>query len=118
MAENHQLGTNGEDIAAQWLVQHGYQLLHRNWRHKQYEIDIIATKDGQLHFFEIKTRHRTKAGHPEDSVTKKKFRNLQRAADEFLSRHAEYRWIRFNVLAITIEKDGAMEFFLLEDVFF
>lgn len=117
MAEHNQLGTTGEDIAVKWLAERGYDILHRNWRHKQYEIDIIAVKNKFLHIIEVKTRHHNPYGHPEESVGKRKFKNLQRATNEFLFLNPGYRWIQYNVLAITLYSNREPEFFLLEDVF-
>ena len=84
MAEHNTFGKEAEEMAVKWLTENGYQVLHRNWRHKQFEIDIIALKDEFLHIVEVKARHFSPFGHPEDSVRKKKFKNLQRATDEFL----------------------------------
>jgi putative endonuclease len=42
MAVHNQLGKKGEEMAEAYLLQQGYQVLHRNWRHSHYEIDIIA----------------------------------------------------------------------------
>lgn len=117
MAEHNKFGKDGEDMAVQWLIEKGYEILHRNWRHKQYEIDIIAAKNKFLHIIEVKTRHFSPFGHPEDSVGKKKFKNLQRAADEFLFLNPGHKWIQYGILAITLFNDKEPEFFLLEDVF-
>src|SRR5215831_6731831 len=117
MAEHNLFGKKGEDMAAEWLLSKGYQILHRNWRYKQYEIDIIATKEKFLHFIEVKCRHYSRFGNPEDSVGKRKFKNLQRAADEFLFLNPGHRWIQYGILAITLFSDKDPEFFLLEDVF-
>ena len=56
MAVHNQLGKKGEDMAEAYLLQIGYQVLHRNWRHSHYEIDIIAIKNEVLHFVEVKLR--------------------------------------------------------------
>ncbi|MGQ0739558.1 MAG: YraN family protein [Bacteroidota bacterium] len=117
MASHNELGKEGEEMAARWLVQHGYTLLHRNWRRSYHEIDIIATKGKFLHFVEVKTRYHSPFGHPEDSVTKKKFKNLQKAADEYLFRNPGHKWIQYDVISITIHKNGEAEYFLIEDVF-
>ncbi|MBL7739299.1 MAG: YraN family protein [Chitinophagaceae bacterium] len=117
MAEHNEFGTAGEDMAVKWLKEKGYAILHRNWRYKQYEIDIIARKDKFLHIIEVKSRHYSPFGHPEDSVGKKKFKNLQRATDEYLQLNPGHKWIQYNILAITLFKDKDPEFFLLEDVF-
>jgi putative endonuclease len=117
MAEHNKFGTEGEDLAVRWLKEKGYEILHRNWRHSHYEIDIIAMKGKMLHIVEVKARNFSAFGHPEDNVGKKKFKNLQRAADEFLFLNPGYQWIQYDILAITLFKDKEAEFFLLEDVF-
>ena len=117
MAEHNEFGTAGEEMAAKWLLEKGYEILHRNWRHKQYEIDLIALKNNFLHIIEVKTRNDSPFGHPEDSVGKKKFKNLQRAADEYLFLNPGHKWIQYDILAITLFKDKEPEYFLLEDVF-
>ena len=117
MAEHNDLGKEGEEMAAKWLVEKGYTLLHRNWRYSYHEIDIIASKEHFLHFVEVKIRKTSFYGNPEDSVTKKKFKRLQRAADEYLFLHPGHLWIQYNVLAITLKGNQEAEYFLIEDVY-
>ncbi len=50
MAIHNKFGADGETLAAEWLTGKGYEILHRNWRHSHYEIDIIALKNKMLHF--------------------------------------------------------------------
>ena len=117
MAEHNALGEMGEALAFNWLKKNDFEILHRNWRHSYHEIDIIATKNKLLHIIEVKTRTSNIAGFPEEFVTKKKFKFLQRAAEEFLIQHPEHTSIQFSILSITIPKDGDPEYFLIEDVF-
>ncbi|MBL7732630.1 MAG: YraN family protein [Chitinophagaceae bacterium] len=127
MASHNELGKEGEEAAAAWLVKQGFRILHRNWRFSYYEIDIIATRkhvvprQGEqefLHFIEVKARKSELYGHPEDSVSKKKFRRLQQAADQYLFLHPGRKWIQYDVLSILIKGTGEYRFHLLEDVFF
>lgn len=117
MAEHNNLGNEGEDLAADWLIKKGYKILFRNWRHSRYEIDMVALKGDTLHIIEVKSRNHSRFGYPEDNVTKKKFRSLKRAADEFLYRNPGYNWVQYDILSITLYRNGNKEFFLLEDVF-
>ena len=117
MASHNDLGKEGEQLAADWLKEKGYEILHRNWRHSYHEIDIIARKGKKLHIIEVKIRNYSRYSHPEDSVSKRKFKFLQRAANEFLFLNPYYKWMQYDVLAITKMKKGETEFFLLEDVF-
>lgn len=117
MASHNKTGMEGEELAAEWLQSNGYEILHRNWRHSHYEIDIIALKNKMLKIVEVKCRHASPFGFPEDSVTKKKFKSLKRAADEFLFLNPGYKWMQYDVLSITLHKDKEPDFFLLEDVY-
>lgn len=117
MAEHNRTGNKGELLAAAYLAEKGYQILHQNWRHSHWEVDIIAEKEGLLHFTEVKTRRSKKFGHPEETVTNKKIQNLINAAEEFLYQQPQWQRIQFNILSITILKDEPVEYFLIEDVY-
>jgi len=117
MASHNELGRSGEELAAAWLAAKGYDILHRNWRHLHYEIDIIARKKQKLHFIEVKTRKSNRYGYPEESVTKKKFRHLKLAADEYLYRYPGNQWIQYDILSIVWTTGNDPVYFLLEDVF-
>jgi len=117
MASHNELGKDGEELATNWLKEKGYSILHRNWRHSYYELDIVALKNKMLHFIEVKTLNNSPFGHPEDSVTKKKFKNHQRAANEFLFLNPGYKWIQYDILSITFFKNKEPDYFLIEDVF-
>ena len=117
MALHNELGKQGEEMAIRWLKENGFEILHSNWRYSYYEIDIIAGKGNYLHFVEVKARHHTAFGNPEDSVTRKKFKRLQKAADEYLFLFPGHQWISYDILSITLYKNKEAEFFFLEDVF-
>lgn len=118
ITENKNTGNKGEDAAANWLLQNNYAILHRNWRFKHSEVDIIATKNNKLHFVEVKTRTNTKFGLPEESITQTKMNALKKAAIGFLEQYPMYQYLQFDVMAITLNKNKTEEIFLIEDVFF
>ncbi len=118
MALHNQLGKQGENLAVDFLLKKGYEILHRNWRYSHYEIDIIAVRDRKLHIIEVKARNHSPWGYPEDSVSRKKFKYLQKAADEFLQQHQEeHKWLQYDILSVTLCKDEEPAFFLIEDIF-
>ena len=117
MAEHNDFGKEGEALALEFLRKNDFEVLHCNWRHLKFEIDIIATKASLLHIIEVKTRHYFPGAFPEESVTKKKFNFIKKGAEEFLYQHPEYKHIQFNVLSITIHRNKEPDFFLIEDVF-
>ena len=117
MAIHNELGKKGEELASAWLRSKGFEILHQNWRFSWYEIDIIAKKNEILHIIEVKLRNYSRYTHPEKSVTRKKFKQLQKAVDQFLFMNPNYKWIQYGILTITIFKDREPEFFLIEDVY-
>jgi len=49
-------GDESESVATRFLVEYGYIVIERNYfARKLGEIDIIAQKDGILHFIEVKS---------------------------------------------------------------
>ncbi len=116
MARHNITGKEGEDLAAKWLVENGYILLYRNWRHKNWELDFIAYKGKRLHIVEVKTRTSSYLGLPEDNLDHKKMQYLVNAAEEYLYQDPQWHQLQFDVLAITISNDR-VEYFLIEDVY-
>ena len=48
-------GNIAEDKACKFLYENGFSVVDRNFYSRFGEIDIIATKDGVLHFIEVKS---------------------------------------------------------------
>lgn len=117
MALHNVRGKEGELLGCAYLERKGYRVEICNWRSGHFEIDIIATKEGMLHFVEVKTRHSMEYGYPEESVSKKKFNNIKRAAACFLVGHPRCMRIQFDILSILRLKDRPVEYFLIEDVY-
>ena len=116
MAHHNITGKVGEQMALGYLLQKGFVILHQNWRHSHWEVDVIASLDGILHFIEVKTRRTKKFGYPEEDVSRKKVTNLINASEEFLYAHPEWKRIQFDILSINLLKNEPAEFFFIEDV--
>lgn len=117
MATHIDFGKLGEQLAEDFLVGRGYTILHRNWRHSRYEIDIVAIKNNLPHFIEVKTRSSKIFGEPEQSVNKKKLRFLFQAVDEFLYQHPEYKNFQVDILSINLHPQQEPRYFFIEDVY-
>ena len=117
MASHNELGKEAEQMAVNYLTQKGYKILHCNWRYSSYEIDIIAMKNELLRIIEVKSLKSSELKYPEESVTRKKFKYLLKAADEFLFQNQQYRHVQFDILSIVLNRDKEPEYFLIEDVF-
>ena len=118
MDSNKTKGEKGEQIATDYLMNNGFQILERNWRHHHLEVDIIAAKEEMLHIVEVKTRHTLRYGKPEESITKDKMTFLKNAAEAYQYQHPYWKYLQFDVIAITIVGNTAKEIFMIEDVYF
>lgn len=118
MPTNLTKGNAGEELAAAYLATHGYTIMERNWRFRHWEVDIIASKGQFLHFIEVKTRHSLRFGRPEESITRDKMNNLRNAAEEYQYQYPDWKFVQFDVLAITVIDEKVREVFMIEDVYF
>ena len=96
-----EIGDQGEEKAKAHLLENGYLLLETNWRHKKYELDIIAKINQTIVFIEVKTRKNNTFGEPELSVTKKKQHFLIAAAQQYVITNNIEEEFRFDIIAIT-----------------
>ncbi len=90
MSYNKDLGKKGEKIAEKYLKKQGYKILERNFLVKGSEIDIIAEKNGEIHFVEVKTRAETTFGNPADAVTFYKKRAIIHGSKIYLMKNPKY----------------------------
>jgi putative endonuclease len=102
------VGRYGEDVAARHLTDAGLQILARNWRCREGEIDIVATERGALVFCEVKTRSSAAFGLPVEAVTRRKADRLRRLAYLWLQEHPGGGVdVRFDVVSVTRPRAGA-----------
>ena len=104
MAESHNLGQKGEDLAAEHLKKAGFKILFRNWKWGKHEIDIIAENNDFIVFAEVKTRTDDYQMHPVTAVTREKQKSIIFAADGYIRKFNIDKESRFDV--ITIIKKG------------
>jgi putative endonuclease len=77
-------GQFGEDMACEYLQKNDFQILARNYRFRQHEIDIVASKNNAIHFVEVKLRGSDNFGSPASFVSKAQQRSIAKAADAYL----------------------------------
>ncbi|MFM2359817.1 MAG: hypothetical protein RLY16_1810 [Bacteroidota bacterium] len=116
MAKHIQTGKRGEALGCNWLKLHNYEIINRNWRTGNWEIDVIAHKNKTLHFIEIKTRKASRGLHPEENVSYKKLQNMLFAAEVYLYENPQWTKIQFDILAITFSAKQPIEYYLIEDI--
>jgi len=99
------LGKYGEDLAARYLRERGMQILERNWRCAEGEIDVVALDGDCLVVCEVKTRRGTGAGDPLEAVTWEKARRLRRLAAAYLRlRPGAVPQVRIDVIGVLAER--------------
>lgn len=105
MAQKDELGRRGEKCAADFLVAAGYQVIARNWRCSQGEIDLVVERDGEVVFVEVKTRSGTGFGHPFEAITAVKLARLRRLAALWCDgSELRPRRIRIDAIAVIAER--------------
>ena len=117
MIDPHELGKLGEDLAVNYLVDNGYQILERNWRSGHKEIDIIALDGDELVVVEVKCRKSNTFGDPDIAVGADKQRMLVWAADAYVRYKNLDVEVRFDIISIIItDTDKQIEH--IEDAFY
>ena len=101
-------GAFGEETTVTFIKARGDEILDRNWRIREGEIDIVSLGlDGIFHFIEVKTRSSLAFGHPLESINREKAHRMQRLALGWLATHGclgcDYT---IDVVAILIASDG------------
>lgn len=98
---NGALGGAGEDAAAEWYAAHGYEVLSRNWRVREGELDLVCARENVVAFVEVKTRSSDRFGGGAAAVDWNKQRRIRRLALLWLEERQEF-WpeLRFDVVAV------------------
>ncbi|MCL5127106.1 YraN family protein [Algibacter sp. L4_22] len=106
MAKHNELGKKGEQLAVDFLLKNGYDIVERNYRYQKSEIDIIAKKIDVLAVVEVKTRSTSDFGNPEEFVKPKQIQRLVKAVDEYVISNSLDVEVRFDIVAIVKEGKG------------
>lgn len=103
-------GILGEKIASRYLQEHGYHIIETNYRCREGEIDIIASKDEFLVFIEVRTKRSRLFGTPEESITPVKKQHLRSVANHYIEMHKDIpsSW-RIDLMAIELGKTDRIQ---------
>ena len=119
MAEHNELGKWGEELAAKYLEQKGYVIRDRDWRQGKLDLDIVAVADDgeTVVFVEVKARKTNAFGQPEQAVDAKKIKRLARAADSYVKSLGVSAPLRFDIVSIIGDQEGAQTIEHIVDAF-
>lgn len=98
------IGKEGEDIAAKFLKEIGFEIIERNYHYSNVgEIDIVAKVRNQTVFVEVKARINLEFGEPEYAITPKKIKQIKKMAELYLyDKGIEEIDCRFDVIAVVL----------------
>ncbi len=106
---NRQFGNSGEDLACEYLIKNGYEILERN-KHfsKLCEIDIIAKYKKKVVFVEVKTRKTADFGTPLEAITKSKYNNIKTGVLSYVAEN-KIKDFQIDVIGITMYPELKLE---------
>jgi len=127
MGKNKDIGNTGENIAAKFLEVKGYTVIERNYLKKWGELDIIARKNGVVHFVEVKTisrethtyvtREMFESYNPAENMHKDKIARLHRAIQSYLGERRVTEDWQLDLLTVRLFiKDKKAECKIIENV--
>ena len=89
--ERYKKGKYGEELALHVLEERGFHLREKNVISRTGEIDIVAERHGELHFFEVKLRGEGSWTPAREALTPQQQGRIRREAELYLLRH-EKEW--------------------------
>lgn len=112
-AGRQRLARWGENKAANWYVERGWEILDRNWRGARGELDLVLRRGDTIVFCEVKTRSSTAYGTAAEAVDGRKQQRIRTLAVQWLREHRVYAdTLRFDVACV---QNGRLE--VLEEAF-
>ena len=110
------LGRRGEDLVEQYLKKNGYKIRDRNYSCRFGEIDIVAEKDSEIVFIEVKTRKGFSFGEPEEAIDHRKQRKIVHTAEKYIQENKLYEHlVRIDAIFVVFDHKGKMTIKHLEN---
>lgn len=98
------IGQNGEEIACDFLLSRGHQILDRNWRSGHLELDIVSEDQEGLHFVEVKARTAPVTSAVSDQVNLIKQKRICAAALQYLNKkHLVGQEVFFDIVSVLFD---------------
>lgn len=108
--KRRETGILGENLACAFLAKNGYEIIERNYRCREGEIDIIARQQDTLVFIEVRTKKSKVFGSPEESITQVKKERLRIVAERYGQEHEDLpeSW-RIDVMGIQLDRNNKLK---------
>ena len=100
-----EIGNKYEDKSVETLVREAYKILERNYQNRFGEIDIIAEKNKEIVFIEVKYRKTSKFGYGYEAVDRRKIMKILKLANYYIQskKYQDYK-IRFDCMSYLGDK--------------
>jgi len=110
--KNYDKGRSGEEIAKEFLLKKGFELIDQNYENKIGEIDLIMKDKDWLVFVEVKLKIGDKFGIPEEMIGKRKLSQIKKVAESFLffekSKIKGLEKFRIDAVCIVLNEDDSI----------
>lgn len=104
VAKNSKIGEDGEQMACDFLLSRGHQILDRNWRAGHLELDIVTEAPDGLHFIEVKARTAPVTTSVQDQVNVVKQKRISAAALQYMHKnHLNAGEVFFDVVSVLFD---------------
>ena len=100
IVNTREIGNKYEDKSIKTLVKEAYKILERNYQNRFGEIDIIAEKNKEIVFIEVKYRKTNKFGYGYEAVDRRKIIKILKLANYYIQskKYQDYK-IRFDCMS-------------------
>ena len=103
--KHRQIGWIGEKLAALFLMKKCYEIKSMNEYCAPYgELDLIAEKNDEIVFVEVKTVSKEQLGSPELKIDAEKISKLEKAIDSYLMKNDITKDIRLDIITVFLRK--------------
>ena len=106
--QNYNKGKEGEEIARNYLIKKGFNLIESNYSNNLGEIDLIMSDKDWLIFVEVKLKIGDRFGQPEEMINKSKLAKIRRVAESFLvlEKETAKNFEKYRIDSVCIVLDG------------
>ena len=100
IVNTREIGNKYEDKSVETLIKEAYKILERNYQNRFGEIDIIAEKNKEIVFIEVKYRKTSKFGYGYEAVDRRKIIKILKLANYYIQskKYQNYK-IRFDCMS-------------------
>lgn len=104
MTHNQDIGKFGEDLAKNFLIKHGYRIIDTNVKLSYQELDLVAQKNGQTVFIEVKTRISQFYGPAENAMALGKLERFRKGIEMYIAKNnLDIDEIRADLITVDID---------------